>query len=45
MYRELQTVKHEGNIKIITGVPRPLDNKISIKEIKEDNKQLLDKVD
>ncbi len=36
-YRETQTVKHEGNIKIITGVPRPQGTQI--KGITED-KQL-----
>ncbi len=27
-YRETQTVKHEGNIKIITGIPRPQGTQI-----------------
>lgn len=26
VYRENQTIKHEGNIKIISGVPRPVSN-------------------
>lgn len=39
MYRELSTVKHEGDIKIISGIPRPL----SVKEIK-DSVKLIDKL-
>ncbi len=37
-YRELSTVKHEGNIRIISGVPRPLNT--TVKDIKEPVKQL-----
>ena len=40
-YRELSTVKHEGDIRIISGVPRPVNNPI-IKDIKEPVKQLLE---
>jgi hypothetical protein len=38
-YRELSTVKHEGNIKIISGVPRPSNT--VVKDITQaSNKQL-----
>lgn len=39
-YRELSTVKHEGNIRIVSGVPRPANKQPTIKDIKEPIKQL-----